>query len=88
MLVYTRYLFLSEEGRMPNYEKYASPTDLVGPTGPTSIVGPSGPMSFVGLLSNVRRCWLAMPLLAGFLSWVLACRTIERKNEIQILKKQ
>ena len=32
-------------------------------------------------LSNVRRCWLTMPLGAGFLRWVLACRTIEKKNE-------
>ena len=27
------------------------------------------------------RCWLAMPLGAGILSWVLACLTIEKKNE-------
>ena len=33
-------------------------------------------------LSNVRRCWLAMPLGAGFLRWVLACRTIEKKTKI------
>ena len=26
-------------------------------------------------LSNVRMCWLAMPLVAGFLCWVLASRT-------------
>ena len=32
-------------------------------------------------LSNVHRCWLAMPLGAGFLHWVLACRTIEKKKE-------
>ena len=32
-------------------------------------------------LSNVRRCWLAMPLGAGFLRWMLVCHTIERKNE-------
>ena len=32
-------------------------------------------------LSNVRMCWLAMPLGAGFLRWVLARRTIEQKNE-------
>ena len=36
-----------------------------------------------GTLSNVRRCWLAMPLGAGFLRWVLACSTIEKKTEIQ-----
>ena len=36
-----------------------------------------------GTLSNVRRCWLAMPLVAGVLRWVLACRTIEKKNESQ-----
>ena len=29
-----------------------------------------------GTLSNVRGCWLAMPLGAGILRWVLACRTI------------
>ena len=32
-------------------------------------------------LSNVFKCWLAMPLGAGFLSWVLARRTIEKKTE-------
>ena len=32
-------------------------------------------------LSNVRRCRLAMPLGAGFLRWVLACRTIKRKKK-------
>ena len=32
-------------------------------------------------LSNVHRCWLTMPLVAGFLRWVLACRTIERTNK-------
>ena len=31
-------------------------------------------------LSNVCKCWLAMPLDASFLRWVLACRTIERKK--------
>ena len=31
-------------------------------------------------LSNVRRCWLSMPLGAGFLRWVLVWHTIERKN--------
>ena len=34
-----------------------------------------------GTLSNVRRCWLAMPLGAGILHWVLACHTIEKKTE-------
>ena len=34
-------------------------------------------------LSNVRKCWLAMPLGAGFLRWVLACRTIEKKTEVK-----
>ena len=34
-----------------------------------------------GTLSNVRRCWLAMPLVAGVLRWVLVCRTIEIENE-------
>ena len=29
-----------------------------------------------GTLSNVNWCWLAMPLGAGVLSWMLACRTI------------
>ena len=37
-----------------------------------------------GTLSNVRRCWLAMPLGAGFLRWVLACRTIEKKRKSRI----
>ena len=31
--------------------------------------------------SNVRRSWLAMPLGSGILIWLLACRTIEEKNE-------
>ena len=34
-----------------------------------------------GTLSNVRRCWLAMPLGAGVLSWVLVCHTIEKKKK-------
>ena len=33
------------------------------------------------LLLNVRKCWLAMPLGAGILHWVLACRTIEEKTD-------
>ena len=33
-----------------------------------------------GTLSNVRRCWLAIPLGAGVLCWVLACHTIEKKT--------
>ena len=33
-------------------------------------------------LSNVRRWWPAMPLGAGFLRWVLACRTIEKKSNL------
>ena len=33
------------------------------------------------LFSNVRKCWLAMPLGAGFLRWVLACHTIEKKTK-------
>ena len=28
------------------------------------------------------RCWLAMPLVADFLRWVLVCRTLERKELI------
>ena len=35
-----------------------------------------------GTLSNVRRCWLAMPLGAGVLSWVLECRTIEKTTKV------
>ena len=35
-----------------------------------------------GTLSNVHRCWLAMPLGAGFLHSVLACRTIEIKMKV------
>ena len=31
-----------------------------------------------------QMCWLAMPLGAGFLRWVLACRTIEKKTESRI----
>ena len=38
--------------------------------------------SLTGTLSNVRRCWLAMPLGAGVLRWVLACRTIEKKMKV------
>ena len=29
-------------------------------------------------MSNVRSCWLAMPLGAGILRWLLACRTIDK----------
>ena len=36
-------------------------------------------------LSNVRRCWLVMPLGAGFLRWVLACRTIEKKTKVKFI---
>ena len=32
-------------------------------------------------LSNACRWWLAMPLGAAVLRWVLACRTIEKKPE-------
>ena len=32
-------------------------------------------------ISNVRRCWLAMPLGDGVLRWVLACHTIEKKRK-------
>ena len=32
--------------------------------------------NLTGTLSNVRRCWLAMRLGAGFLRWVLACRIV------------
>ena len=31
---------------------------------------------------NVRRYWLAMPLGAGVLRWVLACRTIKKKTKV------
>ena len=34
-----------------------------------------------GNLLNVRRCWLAKPLGAGILRWVLPCHTIEKNNE-------
>ena len=33
-------------------------------------------------LSNVRKCWLAMPLGAGFLCWVLSfCKIEEEKTK-------
>ena len=35
------------------------------------------------ILSYVRRCWLAMPLGAGILCWVLACNTIEENKRKQ-----
>ena len=37
------------------------------------------------ILSNVHRCWVAMALGAGFLSWVLACHTIEKKRKSSLL---
>ena len=37
---------------------------------------------WTGTLSNDRRCWLAMPLGAGVLRWVLACHTIEKKPKV------
>ena len=36
-------------------------------------------------IANVRRCWLAMPLGAGLLSWLLACHTIEKKTKVWFL---
>ena len=42
---------------------------------------PANKEHLTGTLSNVRRCWLAMPLGAGFLRWVLACHTIEKKTD-------
>ena len=36
----------------------------------------------IGTLSNVFRCWLAMPLGAGDLRWVLVWRTIEKKSKV------
>ena len=35
-----------------------------------------------GTLSNVRRCWLAMPPVAGFLEMFVACHTIEKKTKV------
>ena len=35
----------------------------------------------MSILSNVHTCWLAMPLGAGVLRWVLAHRTIEKTNK-------
>ena len=32
-------------------------------------------------LANVHTRWLDMPLCAGILSWVLACRTVEKQNK-------
>ena len=34
--------------------------------------------------SNVCSCWLAMPLGAGVLRWVLACHTIEKKKKSNV----
>ena len=34
------------------------------------------------ILSNVRRDWLAMPLVAGFLRCLLAFRTVEKKTKV------
>ena len=33
-------------------------------------------------LTPLRKCWLAMPLGAGILCWVLACHTIEKQKQI------
>ena len=35
----------------------------------------------IGTLSNVRRCWLAMPVGAGILRWVFACHKIEKQTK-------
>ena len=32
--------------------------------------------------NSSQKCWLAMPLGAGFLSWVLACCTIKKSKII------
>ena len=50
-------------------------TDLVNKLLLTRNV-PVNKLLLTGTLSNVHRCWLAMPLGAGVLHWVLACRTI------------
>ena len=34
------------------------------------------------ILSNVRRCWLAMPLVAGFLRWVLFA--VQEREKIKV----
>ena len=39
----------------------------------------------MSILSNLLRCWLAMPLVAGFLRCLLACRTIEQKEKSPVL---
>ena len=47
--------------------------------------GPSLPTnkskSVLGDSYEDHRCWLAMPLVSGFLHWVLACHTIEKKRK-------
>ena len=55
-------------GTVPANKEYAAGT------------APANKEYATGTLSNVRRCWLAMPLGAGVLRWVLACRTIEKKK--------
>ena len=35
-------------------------------------------------MSVVAGWPMAMPLIAGFLSWVLACRTIEKKTKVYL----
>ena len=36
-------------------------------------------------LLNVRRSWLAIPLRAGVLRWVLAWRTIEKNTKVKLI---
>ena len=70
---------------MQDYEKYASTTGLVGPTGPTSLVGLAGPMSFVGLLSqmSVDAGWLAS---SSWLSELGAIKVKDLEDELSQLK--
>ena len=43
---------------------------------------PVNKLLLTGTLSNVRRCWLAMPLGACVQSCMMAYRTIEKKTKV------
>ena len=68
---------------MPVYNKKEIIDRNTDPVNKLLLAGtvPVNNLLLTGTLSNVRRCWLAMPLGAGVLRWVLACRTIEKKIE-------
>ena len=76
-----QYVQLDLKFSFPLWKRLNSDT---GPANKEDAAGtvPANKEYAAGTLSNVRRCWLAMPLGAGVLRWVLSCRTIEKKTKV------